>query len=216
MAAVLPPKIMPTGYTPWDCYTILREAWAPYREFVIDNPPMNREEFSKTMHFAGYVNVAMHQGTTRVIVSVLNRMPDGGNQIIESTEKFKLFYHSMPTDISHVYMLSPSTFAPHVVSFIRERKIADNITRLDYNHFKIVVPHMPGNGQHRVLDEKQTQFVLETLGKNTPVGIGPIFSNDANIVWCGGVAGQLVQITIPSRVSGESVVYKRIVARSSY
>jgi DNA-directed RNA polymerase subunit H (RpoH/RPB5) len=201
--------IYPTGYTPWDVYRVVREAWAPYRGFVIDSPPITREELVKIMHFAGYITIAFHQADWKCNIAILDRQ-HGTNPIATSLEKFKLFYNSVAVADLHLFIVSPCPFHTRVTSYIYEENLTDKITRYSYDHLKTVNPLEPDTSIHTLLDEKETKNLIEYF-HHSGHKLMPIYTNDAAIVWSGGEPGQIVKITRKSRVAGKAIGYRQIV-----
>ena len=78
-----------------------------------------------------------------------------------------------------------------------------------YYNFALVVPEHKSVAPHRVMaaDEVAELLRREHLTRNDlPV----ILANDAPIVWIGGRAGQVVEITRDSQTAGTALYYRRI------
>ena len=202
-----PHRVMPTGYTPWDIYQIVRESWAPYRSFTVDDAKLGKDDVVKAMNIAGYVTVRIHQGDWKGQVAILDR--NHGPPIMGSTEKFKLFYNSVAVADVTLFIVAPCRFDSHVLNYIHEKKLEGSIVRIEYDHLKTVLPLGPSSPVHTLMDDAAAAAVKDFFqAKRRP--LKPLFTNDGGYVWCGGEHGQVVQISRRNRM-GTGVTYRQIV-----
>lgn len=204
--------IYPTGYVQWDVYTVIREAWGPFRGLTVKTPKIAKADFIKTLQFTGYVTLEM-DGDEKITVAILDSQ-DGSSPVAAVTERFKLFYNSIKSPDMKLIIISPIPFQSHVMTYINDNGLADSIQRFSYDHFKHVVPLGPNCSRHTILDEKQAEAVLNTFKVQRRI-IRQIYSTDPMVAWTGAHPNQIIMIERRNAVTGVGTDYRRVVKVSN-
>lgn len=207
-------QIQSTGHVQQDVYTIVREAFCPYRNITIKTPVISHTQLIKDMQFDMYVKiVGEHQvgdKHEKLVIAILGRDEKEGNPIATTTEKFRLFINSVKEQDAKIIIISPCRFATHVLNYIQDNALHKRIQRCTYDNFKVVVPLGPGCSEHRIASAEETKKFLE-LHKLDTKEMKRIYTYDPQAIWLGAVPGDYVLIDRLNPITGRSTDIRRVV-----
>jgi DNA-directed RNA polymerase subunit H (RpoH/RPB5) len=208
-------RIYSTGYPFWDIYTIVRKAFCPYRGIKLSTAEIT--DRAKLDESKRYVNLVRMDGTDRdnkpVVIVILDRMENGGNEIATITERFKLFVNNLKAPNHDIIIISPCNFATHVLNFIEGvTTLRKHLYRYNWDQFKTVHPLGVFCSELDVLTDKQADDELSMFNMERSE-MKKMFSNDPQNDWLGAKPGQVIRIkrTIPG--TGFGTDYRLVVEK---
>jgi DNA-directed RNA polymerase subunit H (RpoH/RPB5)/uncharacterized protein YciU (UPF0263 family) len=202
----------PTGFLQYDIYKIVTECYCPYRGLTIKSAEVNKDDFIKNMQYDGYVKLETEADGKKILIFILDKNERGSNDIITTTESFKLFINSIKNKEAEIVIISPARFQTHVINYVYENGLNENMYRYHYDNFKVVVPLGPYVPEHKILNEQERKKVLNTLNIE-PKNMKKIYTDDPQSIWLGARPEQILEIKSYSQTVGYTVDYRRVVHR---
>ncbi len=178
-----------------------------YRKFIVTSPKLSEEKFRVNMQIEHYVSITCDDKINKKDVLIL--LLDKSSKYANSGPDLKKLLKSIK-GTPNVIIISYKPFKNNCTRVINSFTYL-NIKAYTHEIFDIELPKGPLCFPHRILSEDECNRVLQYDLCCRLNNLPKILESDPIIIWIGGVAGNIIEITSISPITGYSIQYRVVI-----
>lgn len=186
---------------------IFAEKWRKYKQ-VTD--VYDKDTFRKNMQFYQYVKLDyIHPKNGRSIQIYLLAK---NSKYSNSSQDLKRLLAKIrePSDIILVAESEFKTYSKRSIALFKHLRVKTYL----HENFNLIVPNGPLCYPHRILKHEEVNRLLNDELCCNLINLSQILLEDVQCIWIGAEVGDVVEIDMLSDISGQSIMYKVVVAKS--
>jgi DNA-directed RNA polymerase subunit H (RpoH/RPB5) len=186
---------------------IFAKKWRGYKQV---STSMNKDEFRKDMQFNQYVKLDYtHPLNGRLIhIYLLAKNSKYSN----SSQDLKILLAKVrdPSDVILVVESEFNIYSKRKIALYKHLRVKTYL----HDNFKLIIPNGPLCYPHRILSTEEVNQLLNNDLCCSLINLPKILLEDVQCIWIGAEVGDVIEINMMSDISGNSIVYKVVVAKS--
>ena len=176
-----------------------------WRKYKLQEKPLSVTSFRNNIQTDTFVLIKCIDTKERnILIYLLDE-----NSKYTSVQELKKILNKI-SDFSIIILVSHNTYNKKI--FNQFPKL--NIYSYHYSTFDLVIPKGPLCCPHRILSREEVLKLCNHELQCTLNNLPKIFDDDKQCIWIGAESGDVIEIIMPSDISGETIQYRVTVPRS--
>jgi DNA-directed RNA polymerase subunit H (RpoH/RPB5) len=185
---------------------IFAKEWRKYKQI---SPQRDKDTFRKNMQADQYIKLEyINEKGKPVLIYLLAK--DGKYSNSSQDLKRLLSKIKDPSDVILVSKIPFKTYSIRAIATFKHLRVKTYL----HENFDLVIPNGPLCYPHRILSHEEVGKLLNDDLCCYLVNLPKILLEDVQCIWIGAEVGDVIEITMLSDITGESIQYRVVVPKS--
>jgi DNA-directed RNA polymerase subunit H (RpoH/RPB5) len=185
--------------------------WRKYKQVT---PQRDKDTFRKNMQADQYVKLEYVNDKTGkpVLIYLLSKGDKKGSKYSNSSQDLKRLLAKIkdPSDVILVSRNELKIYSQKAIASFHHLRIKTYL----HENFDLVIPNGPLCYPHRILSHAEVNKLLNDDLCCALINLPKILAEDVQCIWIGAEVGDVVEITMLSDITSESIQYRVVVPKS--
>jgi DNA-directed RNA polymerase subunit H (RpoH/RPB5) len=193
-------------FTQYENLHVFALKWRKYLQVSI---PKNKDAFRKEMQFQEYTRLDYTNNSGKPVQIFL--LAEAGKYDNSSQDLKRLLAKIRePTDVILVSVDNFKVYSRRAIDIFKHLRVKTYL----HENFNLIIPNGPLCYPHRIMSHDEVDRLLNEELCCQLINLPKILVEDVQCIWRGAELGDVIEIIMPSDISGYAIQYRVVVAKS--